>query len=369
MRIPVCWAAAIVCAAGVTATTALADTVYLDDGSQVNGKVTSMSSDTLVLGTAFAGDLKIDRSAVAGLTTDDAVQITLASGQSGAGRLEYDASQSRQMYVVDGERRTADAADAPLAGIDLIAPDVVAANRKEADDARALPESDILPPENGDYWSGRVELGISGNAGNTETTSVQGNASVLRDTGDSRLSLSASADHQSEDGDDTADEYVGKGRYESDFTRRAFWFMQQELEKDRFENIDLRSRTLVGPGYFLARRDRLTFKVRSGVGYQYEIYSDDAASGGEMIVSLGWDYAQLVGDWLKLTHEFTAYPEVTDEPGQNYTLESALGAEIPLASSAVWSIRGALEHEYNHNPQPGVDELDTSYTIGVVRDF
>lgn len=347
---------------------AMADTAYLADGSRLNGQVKSMSGDALVLATGFAGEVSIARDQLSGLTTEGAVPTAMASGDREAVRFVYEPGSHQQTLESDSLGVVVQPVDSPFASIGRVAPDVVAANQQAADDEPVLPDANNLPPPGADYWSGSFELGLSGNSGNTETKSLETTVSALRDTGDMRLSLSASVDKQSEDNEDTAEEYLGEGRYESDFTDRAFWFVQQGLEKDQFENIDLRSRTLVGPGYFLARQDKLTFKVRSGVGYQHEIYTDDG-NNGEMIFSAGWDYAQIVGDWLKLSHEFTAYPEVTNDPGENYTLESALAAEIPLANSDLWSIRGALKHEYNNNPQPGVEDLDTSYEIGVVRDF
>lgn len=366
------WAVMAGVAMGWVAQAAFADTVILDDGSRLNGTVKSMSADTLELDTSFAGTMSLAREQIRGIDTDTAVPVALDSGEQVQGVLVYDADDNAQRLLVDGQPREAGDGGTRLGAIALIAPAVVAQQdtQGESEDYE-LPESDRQPPDNENYWSGRAELAVNGNSGNTDNLSVLTKLSALRDTGDTRLSLSASVDKEEEDDEETADEWLGKARYEDDFTERAFWFFQQELEKDEFESIDLRSRTLVGPGYFLARRDRLTFKVRSGVGYQYEDYTEDSDQdhNGEMIFSAGWDYAQLVGEWLKLTHEFTIYPEITNDPSDNFTLESSLGAEVPIADSRVWSIRGELEHEYNNNPEPGVEKLDTSYRVGVVRQF
>lgn len=109
--------------------------------------------------------------------------------------------------------------------------------------------------------------------------------------------------------------------------------------------------------------------MRTGIGYQYEDYTDDEGSNGTTVLEAGWDYAQLFGNWLKLTHEFSIYPEATNAPTDNFTLESILGAQIPLASSRAWSVRLSLENDYNHRPQPGVKKTDTSYNVGVTREF
>jgi putative salt-induced outer membrane protein YdiY len=342
---------------------AQADTVFLEDGSRINGKIVSLSADNLIIDTAFAQGLEIERARLTGLASDDAVDVRLASGQSTRAKFGYD-EQSRSQVVAAETNAT----DGPLTLDDVsqIAPRVVAAQQE--DDDYALPESDSLPPEDADYWSGDIEVGLNGRSGNTDTSAWRTRLSALRDTGDTRLSMSASADREEEDDETTAEEYLGNARFEDDLTQRLFWFVQQELERDEFEDIDLRSRSLIGPGYFLARRDRLTFKVRSGVGHQYERYSSGGSSH-EAIFSAGWDYAQLVGEWLKLTHDFTIYPEVSNSPSENFILESALGVEVPIANSNAWHLRAGLEHEYNNNPEPGVEDLDTTYNLGVVRGF
>ncbi|WP_353109668.1 DUF481 domain-containing protein [Salinisphaera dokdonensis] len=358
---------ALVVGVALYASSAHADTVYLSDGSVLKGSVISMSADELHLKTRFSDDLVVPRDQIDGLASDGELPLRLESGEEVQGQFVYEPEQGGQSIHIDG--RSVPSGSKPedvLASVAEVAPQVVAAQAD--DDEYELPEADALPPEDADYWSGRFELAINGNSGNTDSSSLLTEVSALRDTGDKRLSLSASVDREEEDEEQTAEEYLGKARYEQDITRRIFWFAQQQLEKDEFEDIDLRSRTLFGPGFFLARRDRLTFKVRSGLGYQYEAYTDDSESS-ELIFSAGWDYAQLVGEWMKLTHEFTIFPEVSNSPSENFVLESAFGVEVPIANSAVWRIRGALDHEYNNNPEPGVEELDTSYQVGVIRDF
>lgn len=348
------------------ATAAYADTVYLKDGSRLEGRLISLSDKALRVETAFAGELAITRSQLKGIWTQKPRRAELMSGHVVNARFLYEPNTGVQRVAVVGQAQPDWASDDPVSQIKYIAPRVVAA-QNESDGQSELASSDALPPEDGDYWSGRAEFSLNGNSGNTDDQSVRTQADVERDTGDTLLSLSASMERQEEDDERTAEEYLGEARYEYGVTRRLFVFGLQKLEKDEFEDIDLRSRTLVGPGYYFAREDRLTLKLRTGVGYQHEAYTDGGESN-EAIASAGWDYAQLVGEWLKVTHDFTAYPEMKN-PSESYLLESALGVEVPIADSPNWRIRGELEHEYNSNPEPGVEDLDTSYRVGVVRQF
>ncbi|MES1954318.1 DUF481 domain-containing protein [Salinisphaera hydrothermalis] len=363
---------AAVCAALGLCPVASADTVYLSDGSQLKGSVEMLSADTLKLQTDFAGELSIKRGLVAGIATDETKRVALAGGRVVRAKLAYAPNSHRQSYTVNGQVHSVGAASPGALGpVQQISPRVVAANAQKPREAEqhVLPEASLAAPKDGKYWSGELQLGINGNSGNTDNRSVLASASALRDTGATRLSLKASIDREQENGEQTAAQYKARGRYENDFTSRAFWYAQEKLEKDRFQNLALRSRTTVGPGYFLVRRDHLIFKVRGGVGYQYEDYTDDEGSQGEATAELGWDYAQIIDNWLKLTHELTIYPEISRDPINNYTLDSVLAAQVPLASSAVWGVKLSLENEYNSEPQPGVKHTDTTYSIGVTRSF
>lgn len=347
-----------------------ADTVFLQDGSQLRGTVQTLSADKLKVQTGFAGVLNIQRKLVKGIDTDKPVKLALEDGHVVDARLAYAPGDNQQRYQAAQERGTLSRPGAALGGIAEIAPQQIAADQHAAEAAKhKLPEASIAPPSDGQYWSGALSLGINGNSGNTDNRSVQFSGSALRDTGPTRLSFAGAIDREREDGDQTSDEYTASSRYENDFTDRAFWFAQEKLKKDRFQNLKIRSRTTVGPGYFLVRQDDLIFKVRSGIGYQYEDYTDDQGSNGTTVFEAGWDYAQLFGDWLKLTHEFSIYPEATNAPTDNFTLESILGAQIPLANSRDWSIQLSLENDYDNRPQPGVEKTDTSYNVGIKRSF
>ncbi|HET7314986.1 DUF481 domain-containing protein [Salinisphaera sp.] len=351
---------------------ASADTVYLADGSRLEGLVETLSADTLELQTGFAGEIAIQRDLVVGVTTDQSATVALADGRTVEAKLDYAPETGRQSYTVGGASYSVAAtATGALGPIRQIAPQAIAVNQEKAKQAEqfVLPEASLAAPKDGDYWSGEFQLGINGNSGNTDNRSILASAAALRDTGPTRLSLSASVDREQEDGDQTAEEYQGEARYENDITSRTFWYVQEKLERDQFQNLDLRSRTTFGPGYFLVRQDQLIFKVRAGLGYQYEDYTDGESSQGEATAELGWDYAQIIDNWLKLTHELTVYPEITNSPVDNYTLDSVLAAQVPLASSTVWGVKLSLENEYNSNPQPGVESTDTTYAIGVTRSF
>lgn len=332
---------------------ASADTLYLRDGSVVNGSLLTLQDGTYRFDTKFAGELEIPQEQVAGVRTDEPHTVVLDSGDEVGVRLAYDETGGQRL--VSERFGTRELAPADIAGVrDLGAPDPTLVEARER--------------LSRDPWSGRMAFGLSGSSGNTDSRSINFRAEALRETNGDRLSLSVRTFRQRDDGEQTENETVAKARLERDFTRRFFLFGQTEIEKDEFENIDLRFRATLGPGYFFIREKNHTFKGRLGLGYEHEAY-DDGGNDSSIVMTFGWDYLRVLTDWFRFTHELTVIPQVDDQPSENFRVDSLLGGELPLGAGSLWKVRAEYGHQYDNNPEPGVDELDTTYLLSIVRDF
>src|SRR5690625_997103 len=289
------------------ACTAHADTVYLRDGSHIKGVVQTMSDELLTVETDFAGTLELKRSKVAGVTTEESVPVALEDNDPVPQRLAYDADRGVQKRVVadlDDTRETY-VETLPIEQVAAIRPaKIIEDERLAQEKLYTLPEywsSDQLDhPE----WSGDIKFGTFGSSGSTKSTRLTTSVSALRSTGNQRFRLQASVDQATSEGKETKADYYGKVAYEHDFSDQQYGFIEQDLERDRFQNYALRAQTLVGSGYFLARKRRLIFKVYAGLGYQYTRYHASGRTGNELITTLGWHYAQLLGKYVKLTNDF-----------------------------------------------------------------
>ncbi|WP_162622678.1 DUF481 domain-containing protein [Salinisphaera orenii] len=356
---------------GVTTGSAVADTVYLKGGSQLEGQVQTMTANKLTLDTDYADTLTLDRDTLAGVTTDEAVPVALGPNQTSTVRLAYDSdAESQYAYTEDAQQETG-RKRIELTSVDQLRPQKIAENKRQTEAKKyQLPEYAHETGPDNVVWSGNGRLGINGSRGNSENTNILASISALRSTGLTRLDLLASANMSTSDGDKTEEDYLGKASYERDLSRRLFMFASQSLEHDRFQNYDLRSRTLAGPGYFVVRQPRLIFKLHGGLGYEFTKYYESGQSENEMVAAAGWHYGELFGDYLKLTHDFDIYPQLTDSPTNNFSLKSVLAATVPIADSSVWAVSAQLENDYNNNPKDSdTDKLDTIYSLTLQRSF
>lgn len=336
----------------------------------LHGRIMSLSKDALEMETGFAGIVTIDPSLVEGLSTEAPALIALADGARVEGTLAYNAEKDAQhLETLSGEKiaiapdelaRITTLSEMPLTAAEA---DAATGTSLQTSPERAE-ESSSTPARN---WSLRNEFGMSGSSGNTDRVSFNGRTTAKYETPDSRLDLSLRARFAREDGSETENEIISRSRYERDFSEHWFAFGTIELERDEFEDLDLRSVLTAGTGVFLTKNTKQQLKLRGGAGYQRQKFMS-APTEDEGILSAGFDYMIALNSWLKFTHEFTVLPLVND-PLEDFRVESDAGLDIPVSNDKAWRIRLGLRNHFNNQPVPGNEELDTFYTISLAYDI
>ena len=364
----------------IAAPLASADTLRLADGSRIEGELRAVTREEARMSTAFADELAVPSEQIAGITTDEKRFVTLRSGDRVEGRLVYEGDTQRIRETSFGEVTTEAGEIAAVSGPEADEPAEVRAAEaeqrarervkkaeKKAEKARAHAEKTAKElAEHADPWSGTFELGFSGETGNTDRTSFRGRASAERETPTDTLSLFAQGRWASEDGERTTNEIRGGARLDVNVSERWFLFGKAGLEFDEFENLDLRSTLTTGVGYTLIDKEKETLKLRAGGGYRHESFMN-GTSQDEGIVELGYNYAIDVNEWLGITHGITVEPSLT-ETGE-FRVEHETAAEVPLSKEKAWKLRLSVENQFDSDPQPGIDELDTSYLASLVYDW
>ena len=354
---------------------AMADELLLEDGSRLTGTLKSLGPDRASFETAFAGVLEIERGAILGIRSDSALEVTLATGDRLIGTLSWN-DETGQTLASDlvGAISLADgaivAAARPGESPD---PAVIRAEMEERvaalerDHKTQIAEIEAQrEPDPSAVWSGDVAIGVNGADGNTEEFSFNGTASARRETEFDRLLLGFSARFAEQAGEETENEFIGTAGLERDFGPRWFALGALRLERDEFEDLDLRANIDFGAGYFLVREEHHEFKPRIGIGYQVEAYQD--SSNEEDLVGLaGWDWRYEMTDRWRFKHSLDWRPTF-DDPTGDYRLDSRAEL-ISLMNGALWNLRLGLRNEYNAAPEPGIEKLDTTYTVSLQRVF
>ncbi len=316
-----------------------ADEVHLLDGSLVRGTVTSVKEGMLVVTTDFAGELRIPVTKIAGISTDADQTITLKGGGVFTGRLQF----------VEGHQEVLQK-DAPapieVPSIGEVVP--------------VPPPGAPKPPAN---WTGRAELGLNGSEGNSERFAALAGFTATRMDIKDRLTLYLHGQYEESNGEQSKNELIGGLRYERDLSPRLFAYTRLELEYDEFENLDLRTTLAGGLGYFLIRSPRQDLKIRGGLAYQHEEFGD-GSSDDKPLAEAGYDYRLDVRQWLRFNSTLTYFVDPTDVDDWRATAENA--ADLPLSSSTGWKLRLGVRNEFDSDPLPEIESLDTTYYMSLV---
>jgi len=333
-----------------TVATARADKVYLTDGAILTGTVVRLADEVLTLQTDYADEVKLDAAKVVGITTNDALAAKLETGTTVAGRLVYDGDTKVQQVGVGGaaplttsvsliEALWTPGTDSPL----------VAALRAEIEAERG-------------NWSFQLDAGVNGQTGNSETVNVNAALGIFYKTPRERFKIYARQRYARDDGERSTNEALGGAKLEVDITRRWFAFGGVELEYDEFEDLDLRATATAGVGYFAIRQEEQELKVRAGIGYKHESY-DDGSSADDAIAEIGIAYFKQINDRLRFVHETTYLPTFTSVSDYRLVVENML--EVDLNHTKTIKLRTGVRNEYDSQPQPDVERLDTFYFMNV----
>lgn len=320
--------------------TAHADQIVLVNGDRLTGKVVSKAEDTLRFHTEYAGEIKVRWKDVVSITTDASVTVLSPKDKLRTGRLEKTPSGGIAL-VSEGRSR-----EMKLADIKHINP----------------------PPHvagTGVTYRGRASLLGSASRGNTDDSSLYGEAELNARAKDYRYRLFARAEQKEESGDTTAQNYFVSGRRDQTIDEDHFWYVRSSLEHDEFIDITLRAAAGAGLGWNIIDTSKTQFTVRGGLDY---ILARRDEVPDETYPAFGWgiDYSHwLLPDRLEFFFDQSGFASLTSEG--DVSARTRTGLRLPLGSA--FSANAQVNIDYEGDPGPGRDTTDTTLLFGVGYDF
>lgn len=332
---------------------ALADVIFTTDGSRIVGTVERIADGKLTIVTEIAGRLEIDASLLSGITTDEPVNVAVATGDVLVGNVETAESEAQATVhsaLADVSVNPQDITGLWRKGEEH--PAIIAARKEaKAELAAAQPK-----------WTAKLEGGVTRTEGNTDTLQARGRFDVKRKTPSDLLNFYLEGNYYEQDDARSTNEYFGGIRYEASISERWYWYARTELEFDEFEHIDLRATAAAGGGYYWLKKEDHELKTSVGAGYRHEAY-DDGRSSDDFVLDLGLDYRYDLAPWLQFTHSTAYSPDVQDF--DNYRLKADTALLFPLKDERLsWKL--GMRNEYNSRPQPGLERLDNTYYTSIV---
>lgn len=311
------------------------DTLYLKNGDQITGSVTSHNEYFVRMNTKY-GPLRIP---VADLQT---VNIENQTKQSG----------------VDNAIAESQIAPKPMVPTisSLSVPATAIEDTSNAETVVSIEEEKGLW---GAEWDGNVNIGANLKTGNSDTTSIAADGEINAEWQKHRARLEAEYNFEEDNDDRTVDNRSVTLGHDYFFVEKWFIGSEATFQQDDIDKLDWRTILSTGLGYQPYKRDDLNLKFVLGPGYIKEEFEDGS---GDSSATANWDldYNQkFYDDLFRLFHNHDL--TVPTDDFDSYIFQSESGVRVPIRRGIVAS--GQIDFDWDNNPAAGTVEDDTTYAV------
>jgi Protein of unknown function, DUF481 len=347
VKITVCFALICCCCAALSA-----EQVTLKNGDRLTGTIVSMDDKKLTVKTEYAGDVTIDRAAVAQFSSQQPLVVTRTDKQVVSGPV----TQQDSSIVVSS---TTGAQTIPLSDVAII--------RSPADQA-AYEKS--LHPGFLEGWAGGGSFGLGLARGNSDTTNVALGFNADRKTTTDEWTITAASLYSTSTADNvttpSANNFFGGVRYSRNITKRLFGFGLLAGGYDHLQLLDARISPSLGLGFHVIASKATTLDVLGGIGYTYESYSaggvDDTGLTNNFInATIGEEFQHSFTEKTAITENLYFFPYLND--AGNYRGTFTFGVASKFYRAMTWNLN--FGDIYNSVPVPGKRNNDLVLTTGL----
>lgn len=218
----------------------------------------------------------------------------------------------------------------------------------------------------GSSWKARLEAGLNGTDGNSESFTSRLAVNTLRKTPKLHTRAEMAYYYGRIEDEDAVNNLMAmvindwllpdspwsafvKGRY--DYDEFNFWKHRLSLHG--------------GVAYRIVDQASLSFLFRGGAGLTKEYESEDEDLKPEAL--FGWDLWWLITDRQELKLEQTVYPNLGDMG--EYRLDTSGSWTAGLGSDSNMSMGAGFTHEYQSEVDPGYEHYDLKYYAMITIDF
>lgn len=230
--------------------------------------------------------------------------------------------------------------------------------------AQMLPEEPVGRPEGEreeetPMWRAGAELGLVNTSGNTDTTTLNLGAEVVRTTPPWRHRFAAEALQAEEDGVDTADRWVGEWQSDYRLSEKSYVFGALRHDSDAFSGFDYQQTAAVGYGRTLVNDGRQVFEAEIGPGFRRIKGAVTGEVESEAIARALLDYH------LDITATTVLDNRLLVESGSRNTLvNNDLALEVAINNRFALAFGVLVRH--NTDAPEGTEETDTTTRASVV---
>ncbi|MDQ2070359.1 DUF481 domain-containing protein [Natronospira bacteriovora] len=210
---------------------------------------------------------------------------------------------------------------------------------------------------NGVRFGGRAELSYQQLRRTTEQEILNSRILLGFGKGDWGHAIEARANQGKEGETTTAERYQLNFKSEYNIDDNDYVFAAVNSEKNRIDNIDLRTVEALGYGRRLMRTDRQQLDTEVGLGARQVRFRDDLPTERTEILRLGLDYDLKMSDSARLSQTIQVDRALDSE--ENTRSESITS----VSASLVGELALTLSLEFIHNSQPASPDIPRTQTV------
>lgn len=318
--------------------TAKADQVVFNNGDRLSGTIISMrDARTLYFRSNIAGDMRIGWGDVSELYDDNLNMIAIPEAPpplvSPLTGINDSAVQTWTQTTEKGRPKT---------------PAISGENSTET-----------LEDDNAFKWSGRANLGGRLDDGNSRSKAVTFDADIKARDDDNRFNFGGKANWEEDEGEETDNNQMAFASYDRFLNEKYFIGGKLQFERDKFEDLDLRSRVGLYNGYQFYERDDLNLQIKAGSEYIHEKFNN-GNTDSDIAASWGLDYDQKFYEGVfQLFHKHGLSVPVTTTDA--FLFDSESGIRVPVGKHLTGTAQ--VDFDWDNDPAPGISEDDTSYSL------
>jgi putative salt-induced outer membrane protein YdiY len=312
----------------IDTSTAVAGEVTLHNGDRLTGDIVKMEDKTLTVKTPYAGEVMVDWNQIQSVKSDVPLAIRPRTGREAS-------------------------VPAPLLATELTADGPIPLSEIHTINVDPL------------RYTGHVTVGGTRTSGNTNTASLAAASLFSMRTDRHRLNLEARYNYGEANNHPTARNTTESAGYNFFFDEKLYATAQTLLEKDTFQNLNLRLTVGSGLGYQFFDRKAVKLGAELGLAHVNQHFTTvPSTETMSLRWSLRWDQ-DVLADRLKLYHLQEVYRDFDVQHATRVRADQ--GLKLMLYQNLFVNFEYYVR--YNSRPAPDRKTMDETFVVGLGYDF
>ncbi len=314
---------------------ACADTIVLNNGDTLNGKITGGGKGTIVLSTDYSSPITLQSKDIKSITMSEPIKVRLKNGQTLQGQLSV--GQGGNLAITTGKG---------------VSPSTVNWGSIES----------FNPPPSS--VTGTLTAGANTQAGNAHVLSASIGANALWKAPADNVGLNFLYNYAQNAGIMSARNVFGSLKYEHLFTDYFYAYADMEMLSDKFRDLRLRTAEGPGVGYQVWSGPSSTLSFEAGYSYFTEDHFAGADGAWSTLRAAG-TFLWSLGKAVAFSEYFVLYDRL--DKSDNYTTRNEASITSALAGNLALKVSNIIE--YNRTPPPGIFRMDIYWILGLQYTF